>query len=93
VCPMAYTPSLTRYEGQIEEVTRAAAGRPVWAGVGAWRLTPDQIVRHIGAARAAGAKGVVLFSYDSLAAASREPLRAIGRAAFTSSAAPVASSK
>jgi hypothetical protein len=65
----------------------------VWAGVGAWRLTPDQIVRHIGVARTAGARGVVLFSYDSLAAVERAPLRAIGRAAFTPSAAPVAGSR
>jgi uncharacterized lipoprotein YddW (UPF0748 family) len=90
VCPMAYTSSLTRYAEQIDDVTRAAGGRPVWAGVGAWRLTPDQIVRHISAARTAGAHGIVLFSYDSLASVEREPLRAIGRAAFSPAGAPAA---
>jgi uncharacterized lipoprotein YddW (UPF0748 family) len=95
ICPMAYTGSLPRYAEQVDAVARAAAGRSVWAGVGAWRLTPDQIVRHIGAARAAGAQGVVLFSYDSLASDRARPdvLRTVGRAAFTQSGAPVASSK
>jgi uncharacterized lipoprotein YddW (UPF0748 family) len=95
VCPMAYTPSLPRYAQQIADVNRATGGRPVWAGVGAWRLTADQIVRHIGAARTAGAQGVVLFSYDSLVndRNHRETLLTVGRAAFTPSAAPVASSK
>lgn len=95
VCPMAYTASLPRYAEQIAEVRRATGGRPVWAGVGAWRLSSDQIVRHIDAARTAGAQGVVLFSYDSLVndPGHRETLRAVGRAAFPPAMPPVASSK
>jgi uncharacterized lipoprotein YddW (UPF0748 family) len=90
ICPMGYTTSLTRFTEQIEGVGRAAGGQPVWAGIGAWRLEPAQVVRHIGAARTAGAAGIVLFSYDSLVADAvrRDALRTIGRAAFP--AAPAA---
>jgi hypothetical protein len=38
----------------------------VWAGIGAYRLTADETVRHIQVARQQGADGFVLFSYDSL---------------------------
>lgn len=84
VCPMSYTNDLSRYSRQIEAVRAAAGGRPVWAGVGAYRLTAAQTVRHIAAARAAGAAGVVLFSYDSLAASAnpRVAFRELARHAF-----------
>jgi hypothetical protein len=39
-------------------------------------------VSHIAAARAAGARGVALFSYDTIAAASAGYLTTIQRAAF-----------
>ena len=45
--------------------TSPAAG-PIWAGIGAYRLSPAQTVDNIQAARRLGAAGVVLFSYDSL---------------------------
>jgi uncharacterized lipoprotein YddW (UPF0748 family) len=95
ICPMAYTASLTRFTRQIEEVERAASGQPVWAGIGAWRLGPAQIIQHIGAARSAGADGTVLFSYDSLNEHERTSgaLRAIGRATALAPGAPVASTR
>ena len=43
-----------------------ASGRPIWAGIGAYRLTPAQTVDNIQAARRLGAAGFILFSYDSL---------------------------
>jgi uncharacterized lipoprotein YddW (UPF0748 family) len=82
-CPMAYTTSLPTFNRQVAAARKAAAPRAVWAGIGAYRLTPAQTVDHIAAARSAGAAGVVLFSYDSLVESpARDPLGAIGRAAF-----------
>jgi len=67
VCPMAYSTDTEVFRKQIE-VARAAAnasGKRVWAGIGAYRVTPESAVEKINAARAAGADGVILFSYDA----------------------------
>jgi hypothetical protein len=40
--------------------------RPVWAGIGAFQLSPSATIENIRAARQLGAEGVVLFSYDNL---------------------------
>ncbi len=66
VCPMAYTPEAARFADQITAARAAANGRPIWAGIGAYRLTPSQTVDNIQTARRIGAAGVILFSYDSL---------------------------
>jgi len=66
VCPMAYTPEAARFATQITAARAAANGRPIWAGIGAYRLTPSQTVDNIQTARRIGAAGVILFSYDSL---------------------------
>jgi uncharacterized lipoprotein YddW (UPF0748 family) len=84
LCPMAYTPDVTAFSAQIA-AARRASGAPVWAGIGAYRLTPSRTVEHIEAARRLGASGIVLFSYDSLVQPPRgnDALASIGRAAFT----------
>ncbi|MFN2416407.1 MAG: hypothetical protein ABR603_14810, partial [Pyrinomonadaceae bacterium] len=66
-CPMAYTPDTETFRKQIEvaKAAAAASGRRVWAGVGAYRITADSAVEKINAARAVGAAGIILFSYDS----------------------------
>ena len=69
-CPMAYTPDDDVFERQIAGAVAETAAGAIWAGIGAYRLTPDQTVARIGTARRAGAEGVVLFSYDSLVDAS-----------------------
>jgi uncharacterized lipoprotein YddW (UPF0748 family) len=66
ICPMAYTTDAVRFTQQIEEVRRIAGARAVWAGIGSYRLTPEQTVDNILTARRLGAAGFVLFSYDSL---------------------------
>ena len=73
VCPMAYAPEPDRFAGQLRAARAGAAGRPVWAGIGAWRLDPGRAVDHIRLAREAGADGVVLFSYDRLVAPEAPP--------------------
>jgi uncharacterized lipoprotein YddW (UPF0748 family) len=84
VCPMAYTPDPTAFRAQIESVRILAGDKPVWAGIGAYRLSSSETVESIVTARELGARGVVLFSYDNLATApgQSEALSDIGRAAF-----------
>jgi len=84
VCPMAYTTDTSAFASAIAAVRRAAGPHPVWAGIGAYRLSPDQIAEDVRSARRLGAGGVILFSYDSLTDATRAPgyLFQVGRAAF-----------
>ena len=84
VCPMAYTTDAAAFVAQVA-AARAAAGRhPLWAGIGAYRLSPSQIVENVQAARHLGVNGMILFSYDSLTGPTRGPeyLSRVGRAAF-----------
>jgi uncharacterized lipoprotein YddW (UPF0748 family) len=68
ICPMAYATTVDAFAAQVAATKAAAHGRPVWAGIGAWRLPVGQTADHLHAAREAGARGVLLFSYDSLLA-------------------------
>ena len=46
----------------------------MWAGIGAYRLSADQIADNVQYVRGSlGVDGVILFSYDSLADAARGP--------------------
>jgi hypothetical protein len=38
----------------------------VWAGIGAYQLSPSATIENIRVARQLGAEGIVLFSYDNL---------------------------
>lgn len=85
VCPMAYTPEPERFAEQIAAAREAAAGRLVWAGIGAYRLSPAETIANIQTARRLGADGVVLFSYDSLTnprQSAPDYLAVVGRGAF-----------
>jgi uncharacterized lipoprotein YddW (UPF0748 family) len=84
LAPMAYTPDAALFERQVAAAHEYAAGRPVWAGIGAYRLTQSATLQHIGAARRIGAAGIILFSYDALIAPpnTTATLGEIGRAAF-----------
>lgn len=68
VAPMAYTPDNEVFRQQIAtavQAARAAGARAqVWAGIGAYRNTVEGTVEKIRIARALGAQGIVLFSYD-----------------------------
>ena len=59
---------------------------PVWAGIGAYRLSSSQTIENIETARRLGADGIVLFSYDSITRApyGTDYLSSVGRGAFTS---------
>lgn len=64
-CPMAYTPDTETFRQQIALAKAHAAGRHIWAGIGAYRIPVESAVEKIEAARAIGVEGIVLFSYDS----------------------------
>ena len=84
LCPMAYTTDAGVFAQQITAARDYAGNVPVWAGIGAYRLTPAQTLQHIAAARKLGAGGVILFSYDALIAPpnSAGSLSELGRTAF-----------
>ena len=84
LCPMAYTPEARLFETQIGMANDVASGRPVWAGIGAYRLSSADTLRFITASRRLGTSGVILFSYDALVAPpnTASTLTALGRAAF-----------
>jgi uncharacterized lipoprotein YddW (UPF0748 family) len=67
LCPMTYTPDNGIFLQQVEQAVALAAGRqPVWAGIGAYRMSVDAVVEKVALARQAGASGIVLFSHESL---------------------------
>jgi uncharacterized lipoprotein YddW (UPF0748 family) len=84
ICPMAYTNDPAAFRAQIESARLLAGDKPVWAGIGAYRLSSSETIESILTAREIGARGVVLFSYDNLATLPGQSgaLSDIGRAAF-----------
>jgi uncharacterized lipoprotein YddW (UPF0748 family) len=84
LCPMAYTPDAAVFQQQVAAAKAYAGERPVWAGIGAFRLTSAQTLEHIAAAQRLGTAGIILFSYDALIAPPNTigSLSALGRAAF-----------
>ena len=84
VCPMAYTADPDIFQKQIAAARAYAGSRPVWAGIGAYQLSPAQTLTHISAANRLGADGIILFSYESLAAPPNgaDSVSELGRAAF-----------
>lgn len=66
-CPMAYSTDTAVFEKQIEVATNSAhaAGKQVWAGIGAYRIPAESTVDKINVARQLKADGIILFSYDS----------------------------
>ncbi len=96
VCPMAYATEASHFAEQIAGARAAAGSRPVWAGIGSYRLSPRETIENIQTARRLGASGIVLFSYDSLInlrQSSSDYLSIVGRTAFTPSAPAPAGSR
>jgi uncharacterized lipoprotein YddW (UPF0748 family) len=84
LCPMAYTQDARIFDEQIALAQQYAGGRPVWAGIGAYRLASRDTLRFITSSRRLGAPGVILFSYDALVSPpnTASTLTDLGRAAF-----------
>jgi uncharacterized lipoprotein YddW (UPF0748 family) len=87
LCPIASGTDSVQFAAQVAQVHAIAGVRPVWAGIGANRLSQRETLDDIVSARRAGAQGVILFSYDSLISPPKgtEYLSAIGRGAFAGS--------
>lgn len=62
---MAYSTSTQVFREQIRVAVEAGGRDRVWAGIGAYRQIADSTVAKIRAAREVGARGIVLFSYNS----------------------------
>jgi uncharacterized lipoprotein YddW (UPF0748 family) len=96
ICPMAYTTEAARFAELIAAARAAAGDHAVWAGIGAYRLSPRETIDNIRTARKLGATGVILFSYDSLIdprQASPDYLSLVGRGAFDAPPVPAAGSR
>jgi uncharacterized lipoprotein YddW (UPF0748 family) len=96
VCPMAYATEASQFAEQIADARAAAGSRPVWAGIGSYRLSPKETIDNIQTARRLGANGIVLFSYDNLInsrQSASDYLSVVGRTAFTPSAPAAAGSR
>jgi uncharacterized lipoprotein YddW (UPF0748 family) len=86
LCPMAYTQDPAIFEAQVADAHALAGTRPVWAGIGAYRLSRPQTVQHVDAARRVGVAGIILFSYDALVSPpnTAASLAELGQAMFPS---------
>lgn len=82
VCPMAYTTDPGVFAAQIAAARDTAGAARVWAGIGAYRLSPAAIAADVAEARRLGLAGTILFSYDSLTGGGRDELAEVGSAAF-----------
>lgn len=78
------TPDAATFAAQAAAARLVAGARPLWAGIGAYRLSSAQTIERITTARRLGAGGIVLFSYDSLTNPPNgvDYLSQVGRAAF-----------
>lgn len=90
---MAYSTNTQVVRDQVKVAVDAGGGDRVWAGLGAYRQGVDSTVAKINAARAEGARGIVLFSYNFTVRPSDlnpggEYLQRIQRAAFPPSPVP-----
>lgn len=69
VCPMIYTMDADAFKAGIDRVKADAGTAAVWAGIGAFRLTPARTAENLRTVRRAGVAGALLYSYDSLTSA------------------------
>ncbi len=67
VVPMAYQGDACRVEAQIREAIQCSGGeRKVFAGLGAWRKSPEEIATEVARLRRIGVDGLSLFSYQGM---------------------------
>jgi len=86
--PMDYVKSAEELGDHVrQQVSDARGSTPVAAGLGAWLVSPEELVAQVEAARAAGAAGFVLFSNN--AADIDAQLAALARGATAQQATPM----
>ncbi len=64
--PMIYTKDPNDFTRKLKAAVAAKGPGKIWAGIGAWLLTPAETSRRIEVARGAEASGFVLFSHHAL---------------------------
>jgi delta-aminolevulinic acid dehydratase/porphobilinogen synthase len=84
---MAYSANTQIFREQIRVAVEAGGRDHIWAGIGAYRQPVDSTLEKIRAARELGARGIVLFSYNSAVRKSElnpdaEYLQRVMKAAF-----------
>lgn len=70
LCPMIYTSDPAEFASAVARVKIDAGPAAVWAGIGAFKLTPARTTENLRAVRKAGVAGVLFYSYDSLTSVS-----------------------
>ncbi|MGQ9523855.1 MAG: glycoside hydrolase family 10 protein [Armatimonadota bacterium] len=65
-CPMTYHEDTEQFAGWVEAAVQNSCNRPVWAGIGAYLLSPESTAEKVRTARQLGASGFCLFSYDAI---------------------------
>ncbi len=73
IAPMIYTPDAAEFATALTRMKTDAGPTPVWAGIGAYKLSPARTNENVRAVRKAGVAGVLLFSYDSLSGGDAAP--------------------
>ena len=73
LCPMIYTADATEFAATVARVKADAGTAAVWAGIGAYKLTPARTIENLRTVRRAGVAGVLLYSYDSLTSGDAVP--------------------
>jgi uncharacterized lipoprotein YddW (UPF0748 family) len=73
LCPMVYTTDADAFRVAVDRVKSDAGPAAVWAGIGAYRLTPARTAENLRTVRRAGVAGALLYSYDSLTASDAPP--------------------
>lgn len=82
VCPMNYSQSDLQFISLVKNQLKLVDNRiPLYAGIGAWRLSPDRTVGQIHHARRLGAAGFTIFNFNSEAAESIIPAVGLGAGA------------
>jgi Uncharacterized protein conserved in bacteria len=86
-CPMTYSNSTATVAAQIRDAVENSHGKPIIAGVGAWRIPADSAIAKGQAYRSVGAAGINFFSYDGMTRAGRTEryLAKVGQTLFPSS--------
>jgi uncharacterized lipoprotein YddW (UPF0748 family) len=87
---MAYSPNTQIFSDQIRVAVDSGRSNRIWAGIGAYRQVADSTIAKIRAARQIGARGIVLFSYQSTVRKSEmnpnaDYLERVSKAAFIKS--------
>ena len=65
LCPMAYAQDTETWTKHVEDAVKNSNGRPVYAGIGQWRISIESTIEKIEKSREIGADGICLFAYGS----------------------------